>query len=173
MKWLWGSLLILFFAVGCSNEGETDQLVTEYESQIESRQKEIQDLEKEIQELKQELKNIQTNHAEHLSNLQIVDRESRRVLRLISDGKLEELRNEYNVEFKIMDDGILFSTPESNAPFPFDLAENPAYIGSYTQSDIGTDISYYIMDYEMDKTRLMYFQFDKDLNFKHIFVGAE
>ena len=43
-------------------------------------------------------------------------------MRLISEGKLEELKQEYHVEFEVKENQIIFGQPEFNSPFPIEWA---------------------------------------------------
>ena len=135
--------------------------------------KQLQKKEDKIKELEEEINTIESDYSEFVGNLQMVDRTSRNVLALIAKGDFEKLEKEYNVEFDLVDEGILFKTPENNSALPFKLAGKPVHIGSYSKSDDGIDIAYYISDSDLDKYTLIVFHFNYDLDFKYILVGAE
>ncbi|MEZ7173017.1 septum formation initiator family protein [Sporosarcina sp. OR05] len=94
MKRILAFAFILLFVVGCSNDDKLNQTVIKYENKIENQ-------EKEIQELKEENEQLKTDIAEYSSYLQVADRQSRNIMGYISDGKFEELKKEYNVEFNL------------------------------------------------------------------------
>lgn len=156
------SILIVLFLVGCTEENGITQTNTDYESQINDLQKEIQELKAEIEELN-----------EHNSNLQIADYNSRKIMRLILEGKFDELENEFKTNFDVSNGEIFFAEPDGNLPFRVELAGNPMYIASYTNSPDGTDINYFIDDPIIEKSLLINFHYDKDMNFKYLFVGGE
>ena len=159
-------LFILLCVVGCSNKDEMNGLVSKYEGQIENQQKEIAELEGNIEQLKVE-------SAGYSSNLQQADRESRKIMRFISEGKFEELKKENNIEFEVKDGSIVFAVPESNSPFPLELAGYPMFIASFSKHPNGTDINYFVDDLEVEKRHLINMSFDKNMKFKFIFVGGE
>lgn len=165
MKRIWAFAFILLIVVGCSNDDKLNQTVKKYENKIENQ-------EKEIQELKEENEQLKTDIAEYSSYLQVADRQSRNIMGYISDGKFEELKNEYNVEFNLKDDKIDFGVPESNLPFPIKLAGYPMHIASFSMHPDGVDINYFIYDLEKEESHLINMSFDKDREFEFIFFGG-
>lgn len=166
-----GFLLFLLFVGGCSNADDVTQLVSKYESQIENQNKEIQELKEENEQLKTDLAFYEQQLADYRSDLQQGDRNSRAVMRLISEGKFEELKKEFNAEFEVKDGKIDFGKPEGNFPFSVDLAGYPMTI-SYTHKrpNGNNDVTYYIYA-EDDYTHLIHMNFDKDWNLESILVG--
>lgn len=164
----------MLFVVGCSEKEELNKLVTNYESKIEEQQKKIQEQQTEIQELKEEIDNLNSekaNYADYGSYLQVADRESRRIMRFISEGKFDELKKEYNVEFEVKDGAIHFSEPEYNIPFQIELAGYPMSIASFSNFSEGTDINYFIDEPGGEERHLINMSFDKDMKFEYIFEG--
>lgn len=167
---------LIFFTLlvvgGCSEKDEIDQLATKYENQLEEQQKEIQEQQKEIGKLKEEIEAYKlVPDINYRSSLQEADREGRKIMRLISEGKFEELKREYNVKFEVTDDAIDFGVPDSNAPFPIELASNFMYIANFIKYPDGMDISYFISNPNNEKSELIHMSFGKDMKFKFIFVG--
>ena len=160
-----GFLLFLLFVGGCSNTDDVTQLVSKYESQIDEQKVEIK-------ELKEENERIKTDLADYNSYLQVADRSSRRIMRLMSEGKFEELKNEFNVEFEVKNGEIDFGVPEGNLPFPIELAGYPMHIASFSIHPDGADINYFIYDLEKEESHLTNMSFDKDMDFEFIFVGG-
>ena len=167
-----GFLLFLLVLGGCSNADDVNQLVSKYDSQIENQNKEIIELKEENEQLKTDLAYYERQLADYRSDLQRGDRNSRAVMRLISEGKFEELKKDFNAEFEVKDGKIDFGKPEGNFPFRVDLAGNFMTI-SYTHKHPNgdTDVTYYIYDYEIDGSHLITVNFDKDWGLKFIFVG--
>lgn len=157
-------MFISLCVVGCSNKNEMNELVTKYEDQIEKQQVQIQKLKEDSEQLK-------TEYADYSVYLQQADRESRRIMRFILEGKFEELKKEYNVDFEIKDGSLVFDLPKSNSPFLINLAGNPMFIASFSKHPNGTDINYYIDDLNDEKRHLINLSFDKNMNFEFIFVG--
>lgn len=126
-----------------------------YESQIENQNKEIQELKEENEQLKTDLADYERQVADYRTVLQEGDRNSRAVMRLISEGKFEELKKEFNAEFEVKNGEIDFGKPKDNMPFRVDLAGYPMSI-SYTHKrpNDDTDIAYYIYA-EDDYTHLI------------------
>ena len=172
MKKLSLFFLILLIVGGCSEKDETDQLMTEYENQLDEKQRIIQEQQKEIKELKEAIEAFKfIPDTNYISSLQEIDRGARRVMQLISEGKFEELKNEYNVEFEVKGDVIDFGEPESNSPFSIELASNFMYIANFIKSEHDMQIGYFIYNPNYDRADLIYMSFDNDMNFKSIFVG--
>ena len=165
MKRICAFILILLLVVGCSDEDDMKQSVSKYESQIENQKKEIQVLKEENEQLK-------TDNADYSSYLQEADRNSRRIMRFISEGKFEELKNEYNVDFEVKNGEIDFGIPVGNLPFRIDLAGYPMFIASFSKHPDGTDINYFIDDPEKEERHLINMSFDKDMGFEFIFAGG-
>jgi len=160
-----GFLLFLLLVGGCSNADDVTQLVTKYESQIENQNKEIQELKEENNQLKSDLAN-------YSSYLQAADGNSRKIMSFISEGKFEELKNEFSVNFEVQDGEIDFGLPENNLPFPIELAGYPMHIASFSIHPDGADINYFIYDLEKEESHLINMSFDKDMEFEFIFVGG-
>ena len=167
MKRIWVFIIILLFVAGCSNE---DNSVSK--SQIENKEKEIQELKEENEQLKTDLAYYERQLADHRTVLQEGDSNSRAVMRLISEGKFEELKKNFNAEFEVKNGEIDFGKPEGNFPFRVELAGYPMSI-SYTHKHPNgdTDVTYYIYDYEIDGSHLITVNFDKDWELEFIFVG--
>ncbi|ALC85250.1 hypothetical protein AM499_05030 [Bacillus sp. FJAT-22090] len=161
MKKLGIIILVLLFVIGCSNEDETKQVVSKHEKKIEEQQKEIQKLEDELQQVK----------TEYSVFLQQADNKSRAIMRLIANGKFEELKKEYQVEFEVTDDALDFGVPESNIPFRIDLARHPMFVSSFNKHSEAKEISYYIDNLETEERTLITMHFDKDGTFNFIFLG--
>ena len=162
MKKLGVFLISVLLVTGCSNkEDDMNQIVSKYESQIEDLQRENQDLKDEIQQVK----------SDYSTFLQQTDNKSRSIMRLIAEGKFDQLKNEYNVKFEIKDGAIDFGVPESNSPFRIELAKHPMFISSFNKHSDGTEISYYIDNLETEERTLITMSYDKEDAFKFIFVG--
>lgn len=160
------------FVGGCSNKEEIAQLTNKYENQLEEQRKKIQVQQKEIEELKEKIEeNKLVPDSNYRSSLQETDREARKIMRLISEGKFEDLKKEYNVNFTVKDDVIDFGVPESNSPFPIEWASSFMYIANFTKHLDGMDISYFISISEHERSELIHMSFEKDLKLKYIFVG--
>lgn len=171
MKKIWAFVFILLFVVGCSNEDNMNQIVTKYENQIENQRKENQELKEENEQLKTDLADYETQLADYSTDLKVGDVNSRRIMRLISEGKFEEVKKEFNAEFEVKDGKIYFDTPKDNEPFHVDLAGYPMSISlTHRRPNGGRDIAYYIYAKD-DNSHLIYMTFDKDWNFETIFVG--
>ena len=140
-----------------------NQSVTKYESQIENQKKEIR-------ELKEENEQLKTDLADYNSYLQVGDSNSRRIMRLISEGKFEELKNEYNVDFEVKNGEIDFGVPEGNLPFRIDLAGYPMVISYINKHPKGTEITYFI--YEKEDSHSITMSFDKDMEFEFIYAAG-
>ena len=151
----------MLFVVGCSNEDEMNRIVTKHENKIEEQQKQIQKLEEELQQVK----------TDYSIFLQQTDNKFRVIMRLIANGKFEELEKEYNVHFEVKDDVIDFGVPESNTPFRIELAKHPIFISSFNKHSEASEISYYIDNFETEERTLITMHFDKDDTFEYIFVG--
>lgn len=162
--------LFLLICSGCSNGNEMNQLISQYEGKIEEQQEIIKEQQNEIQELKEEIEQL-NSEADYGSSLQIADRESRRIMRFISEGKFDELKKEYNVEFEVKDGAIHFGEPEYNIPFKIELAGYPMFIASFSNFSEGTDINYFIDEPGGDERHLINMSFDKDMKFEYIFEG--
>lgn len=162
----WGLLIfIVLFVGGCSENDEIEQLTIDHQKEVEALRKEI---EEDIEESKEEIEKIKADN-----NLQTADYNSREIMRLISEGKFEELRNEYQIDFEVKDGEILFAKPEGNLPLRIELTDYLMYIASISNSPDGTDINYFIDDPHNEKSHLINFHFDKDMKFKYLFVGGE
>ena len=107
----------------------------------------------------------------YITSLQETDRGARRVMKLISEGKFEELKKEYNVDFEVKDDAIHFGEPESNSPFQIELASNSMYIANFLKGKNDVQIGYFIYNPNYDRSDLIYMSFDNEMNFLSIFVG--
>lgn len=165
-------IFILLFVGGCSDEDEINQLTTKYENQLEEKRKEMQDQQEEIEELKEEIEEYKlVPDGNYRSSLQVADREARKIMRLISDYKFEELKKEYNVEFEVKDDAVDFGVPESNTPFPIELASSFMYIANFIKHPDGMDISYFISNPKNERSELIHMSLEEDMKFKFIFVG--
>lgn len=156
---------ILLLVGGCAEKDEIESLTTNYEKQLEEQQKEIKKLKEEIEE--QQF----VPDEDYRGSLSETDRESRRIMQLISEGKFSELKREYDIEFEVQDGKIDFGVPESNAQFPIEWASNFMYIANFIIQPDGMDISYFIDNPTNDRLELIHMSFDKDMQFKFIFVG--
>lgn len=165
-------IFILLFVGGCSDEDKINQLTSKYENQLEELRKEMQEQQKEIEELKEEIEEYKlVPDVTYRLSLQEADREARKIMRLISDGKFEELKKEYDVEFEVKDDAVKFGVPESNTPFPIEWASNFMFIANFIKHPDGMDISYFISNPKNERNELIDMSFEKDMKLKFIFVG--
>ena len=169
MKKIWAFVFILLFVVGCSNKNDANKL-EKYESQIENQNKEIQELKEENEQLKTDLADYERQLANYSTDLKIGDVNSRRIMRLISEGKFEELKKEFNAEFEVKDGKIYFDTPKDNQPFRVDLAGYPMSISYINKHPDGTEITYFI--YEIENSHSITMSFDKDMEFEFIYAAG-
>ncbi|MBB4825890.1 outer membrane murein-binding lipoprotein Lpp [Sporosarcina luteola] len=162
MKRVWIVVFILLFLFGCSNKNDMDQLGKE-ESQFEN-------LNKEIQKLKEENEQLKTDLSDYNNDLQVGDRASRRIMSLISKGKFEELKTEFNVEFEVKNGEIDFGVPEGNIPFRVDLGGYPMSISYINKHPDGVELTYFI--YEKEDSHSVTMSFDKDMKFQFIYAAG-
>ncbi|MFF2753112.1 hypothetical protein ACFVR1_05060 [Psychrobacillus sp. NPDC058041] len=155
----------MLFVVGCSDEDENNQIVIKYESQIKEQQKEIGELKQEIEDI-----NFIPN-VYYRSSLQEADREARKIMRYISEGIYEELKKEYDIEFEVKEDAVDSGVPESNTPFPIEMAGNFMYIANFIKKPDGMEISYFIDNPKNERSQLIHMSFAIDMEFKFIYVG--
>ncbi|MFY3792315.1 hypothetical protein ACOQFO_11635 [Ureibacillus sp. MALMAid1270] len=107
MKKLGVFIFILFIVGGCSEKDEINQLTTKYENQFGEQQKKIKEQQKEIERLKEEIEVYKlVPDINYRQSLQVADREARIIMRLISKGKFDELKREYDVKFEVKDGKI-------------------------------------------------------------------
>ena len=141
-------------------------------NKLEKHESQIENQNKEIQELKEENNQLKSDLANYSSYLQAADGNSRKIMSFISEGKFEELKNEFSVSFEVQDGEIDFGLPENNLPFPIELAGYPMHIASFSIHPDGADINYFIYDLEKEESHLINMSFDKDMEFEFIFVGG-
>ncbi|MGZ9584358.1 cell division protein ZapB [Paenibacillus marinisediminis] len=170
MKRALGLLIFLFLLTGCSEN------TTEYTKQIEKLEKENQELKKHINELalkntelEEENKQLETTR----TNVQLADLASKRIMRYIANGDFDKLKEEYNAEFELIEnrDEILFTKLDNNMSFPTKIFDAPMYIASIVTTEAGTDIGYLISHDPNEGALLVYFKYDKDMNFEYIASG--
>ena len=172
MKKLGVFIFILLIVGGCSEKNEKNQLTTKYENQLEEQQKKIQEQQKEIERLKEEIEVYKlVPDVNYRQSLQVADREARIIMRLISEGKFDELKREFDVKFEVKDGEIDFGVPKNNAPFPIEWASNFMYIGNFIKGPDSIDISYFIYNPTHDRSEIIYMTFDNDMKFQFIYVG--
>lgn len=123
------------------------------------------DLEKENEHLKEEI----SDYSVYLQN---ADGTSRRILRLISEGEFEQLKSEYNADFEVSNGQLIFTKLDKpNAGFPIEQANLPMFVAYLNMQSEFIEIGYFLDDLNTDERYSITFSYDKDGNFKYIFVG--
>ena len=170
MKRVIGLLILVVLITGCSQNS------MELTKQIEQLQKENQELQKQINELMLKNNELEEDNKQletSVTNLQIADRTSRNIMRYIANGDFDKLREEYKAEFELneAEDEILFTRLDHNSYFPTKLFDSPMYVANIVTTEAGTDIGYFISYDPNEGDLLIYFNYDKDMNFEFIASG--
>lgn len=161
-------LVILFcvvlFLIGCSDNEKT----SEVEKYVNDCTVAIESIKEENEILKDELENINSNYSVYLQQL---DSTSRTIVRMIEAEQYETIKSNYNVDFKLENDEIIFESVPDNSGFPTDKASLPMSIAYFNVQNNGSEVGYYIDDLETGDRLLATFKYDKNLNFNHIYIG--
>ena len=160
-------LLLLFtlMLTGCTNEEDAKlaELEKKYKTQIE-------ELKKENEHLKDEYNKQLGDYSVYL---QIADRTSRQIMRLISEGKFDELKSEHGIELTISDGNVYFD--DNSAGLPIEQASFHMTIEDFIVNNDSFGIGYFIEDLDADpqyvQSYSIGFDFDKNGKFLSFFNG--
>lgn len=166
-----GLVLILFvLLIGCSNN-EVDSFLgnanANNSQDLTIMKKEIESVKSENEFLNEKIKNFSTD-------IQILDHQSRKIMDLIKEGKLDELKSELTVDFELTDDNMfMFENYDDASYFYTDLASLPMYFSYYNPTTEGNQIGYHVYGgaegQEFKKTVTFFYNADSKLEF--IFAG--
>lgn len=171
MKKLIGGLFLLVLISGCSNKNVSSP-PSNNEKLINKQKTEITRLKEEIITLKGENELLNKRLDEVSPNIQLLDHQSRYIMKLIQEGNLDELENNYKLKIKLTDDHVLFDEVDVQ-PFPVELANLPMYFAFYNPNEDFTEVGYYLYDNEPERERkyLIAFYYDKEKQFRYIISG--
>jgi len=126
LKKLLGGLVMLLLISGCSNKNVSNAPSNNKEL-IDQQKTEMTRLKEEIITLKGENELLTKKLDEVSSNIQVLDHQSRYIMKLLHEGNLDELEDNYQVKIKLTDGHVLFDEVEVQ-PFPVELASLPILI---------------------------------------------
>jgi outer membrane murein-binding lipoprotein Lpp len=159
--------VIIFFLLlltGCTSNNEINSVdLEDYETQIKVLKSENESLKEQIQKL----------NGDYSVYLQQADKTSRQIMKLIGERNMDHLKAEYNAEFEVSDDKIFFTSANNlnSAGFPFEQAILPMFIANLNIQSEVIEIGYYLDDLKKRERYLVTFVYDKDGNFKYIYIG--
>lgn len=137
-------------------------------SKLDDYKTQIDELKKENERLKGEFHELNSDYSVYL---QRADGTSRRIMRLISENKFEQLRSEFSAEFEVSDGHLIFTKLDEFSRFPIEQANFPMFVAYFNIQSEFIEIGYFLDDLQTDERYSITFSFDKDGNFEYIFVG--
>lgn len=160
-------LLSIFILTGCTDKDNTNFLVLE------------ENHKNQIDELKKENENIKQQYLEWLSEyniyLQRVDGPSRRIMRLISEKKFEEIESEYETKLNRSSDVdgniSIITDPEYDLGFPIEQGTFPMSIAYFNVYEHNLEIGYFLDDLKNETRYSITFVYNKEGKFQNIFIG--
>ncbi|MBE4909942.1 hypothetical protein IMZ08_18050 [Bacillus luteolus] len=167
---LTGIAVALSFLFACSNnELDMEVLASEYETKIEEKNGEINKLKEELRLTKDELKQEKEKLEESSVDLQIYDHKARRIMSLITEKDFDKLANEFNVDFEVSDESLVFNKLRDypTAPaFPIAIAGLPMYFAYYNHQPEFTEVGYFL--YDSERKYDIHFHFGKNKEFEYV-----
>ncbi|RXI96648.1 hypothetical protein DS745_23400 [Anaerobacillus alkaliphilus] len=156
----------------CTNEQvDVKALTADYESKIEAKNNEITKLHEELSVIKVELEQEKAKVENVSVQLQHFDHKARRIMNLIAENNFDEFKNEFHVDFEVIDELVSFvniSEYLSVPSLPIEIAEFPMYMAFYNPQPEFTEVGYFLYDNELERKYDIHFHFDKDRKFKFV-----
>lgn len=165
------ALLLLLF--GCSAK-ENDNTLNRANAKEESNTQNATALEGKLEEAKKENGFLKEKISNVSADIQVLDHKSRRIMGLIKDDKLEELKMEYDIDFEISDEGMFMFEGHEVSLFFTDMAPLPMYFEYYNPRPDGVEIGYTVFggaEGEEFKSTIS-FVYDADYNLEFISSGG-
>ena len=154
---------ILVILIGCSDKEKIA-------SSSQDNTTKINKLIEENQKLKDELQNLKSDYSVYLQQF---DSTSRTIMRLINEEQYDQIKNDYNTDFNVLNGEINFKTPANtnSTGFPIENAKLPMSIANLNVQSDSTEIGYYLEDGEKEERFLITFVYDQKGNFQYIYIG--
>ncbi|RXJ04568.1 hypothetical protein DS745_04065 [Anaerobacillus alkaliphilus] len=130
---------------------------------------EIRELTEELSFVKDQLEK-QTKQLVNISgDIQVLDHKERRIMSLIVDQEYDQIRDEYSVDFEVIDGKIYFdrlSDYDYYYYFPTELAGLPMYFYMYNPNPEFTQVGYFL--YDDDRKYDIHFHFENNNEFTYV-----
>ena len=168
-----GIVLTLSLLSACTdNKNEVDSLTTEYEIQLEEKDKEISKLREEIRQVNNELEQEKKKLRDSFDEFVIFDHKARNIIGHIANKEFEKLLSEYDVDFEVINEKIYFKKlGNTETFFPIEIASFPMYFNFYNSQSEFTEVGYFMYGYDQYGSERKYdihFKFGKNDEFQYV-----
>ncbi len=167
-----GIAMTISILSACTNEQvDVEALTADYETKIEAKNNEITKLYEELSDIKVELEQEKAKVENVSVQLQYYDHKARRIMRLIAEKEFDGLKNEFHVDFEVIDEHVSFSniTDYLTIPsLPIEIADFPMYMAFYNPQPEFTEVGYFLYDNDLERKYDIHFHFGKDKEFKFV-----
>lgn len=171
MKKIGITFSLILLLIGCSAKVDDNTL---NDIKEDSNTQNVTALEGKLEEAKKENEFLKGKISNISADIQVLDHKSRRIMGLIKDDKLEELKTEYGIDFEISDEGMFMFEGQGVSLFFTDMASLPMYFEYYNPRPEGFEIGYTVyggVEGEEFK-RTVSFVYDANYNLEFISSGG-